>query len=492
MARMALTTDFKIPKLNGANYRDWTFNMRLYLESLDVFGHVDGSIGVPDEEASEQVKQEYKTASKKAWTYICLAVEPDQQIHVRNTTNAKEAWDALKNQLARTLISQIVRLRQKYYSTKFQSGGNMLEHINHVKSLHDQLKEMGANIDDGELAMTLLASLPDEFKPLITALDAVGEEKVTFEKVKSMLLNDADRVSDSKKIEDAYSAQRRYNRKRNESKERHNKGYEGRKFQGTCHYRKEKGHFARDCPKRSNISQHKDDNQRKGKRSACCAQEENEQNNSDQEALYTSNDEYRCGWIIDSGATQHMTFERTHLSNYTEFKKPCVVNLGDNRSILAYGKGTYHVKAAVGDHTQNLSLQEVLYLPELEKNLLSVHAMVRRGATVTFKGKLYTLKIAKEHVNIAKQQPETDQYLWHCRFGHLGMNNMNKLIEENMVNGMDGVNNKNFVKPVRKENNIVVLIQSLLIIVPVNHSNLFIVTSVAQCQYLLLVDHDTL
>ena len=457
-----LTTDFKIPKLNGANYRDWTFNMRLYLESLDLFGHVDGSIGVPDEEASEQVKQEYKTASKKAWTYICLAVEPDQQIHVRNTTNAKEAWDALKSQFARTSISQIVRLRQKYYSTKFQSGGNMLEHINHVKSLHDQLKEMGANIDDGELAMTLLASLPDEFKPLITALDAVGEEKVTFEKVKSMLLNDADRISDSKKIEDAYSAQRRYNRKRNESKERHNKGYEDRKFQGTCHYCKEKGHFARDCPKRSNISQHKDDNQRKGKRSACCAQEENEQNNSDQEALYTSNDEDRCGWIIDSGATQHMTFERTRLSNYTEFKKPCIVNLGDNRSILAYGKGTYHVKAAVGDHTQNLSLQEVLYLPELEKNLLSVHAMVRRGATVTFKddkceisrnskilamaeiqGKLYALKIAKEHVNIAKQQPETDQYLWHCRFGHLGMNNVNKLIEENMVNGMGGVSNKN-------------------------------------------------
>ena len=71
----------------------------------------------------------------------------------------------------------------------------MLEHINHLKSLHDQLKEMGVNTDNGELTMTLLASLPDEFKPLITALDAVGEEHVTFEKVKAMLLNDADRIS---------------------------------------------------------------------------------------------------------------------------------------------------------------------------------------------------------------------------------------------------------------------------------------------------------
>ena len=58
-------------------------------------------------------------------------------------------------------------------------------------------------------------------------------------------------------------------------------------------------------------------------------------------------------------------------------------------------------------------------------------------------GKLYTVKIVKEHVNIAKQQPDADQYLWHCIFGHLGINNVNKLIEENMVRGMDGVNDKN-------------------------------------------------
>ena len=121
---MALTTDFKIQKLSGANYRDWSFNMRLYLESLDLFGHVDGSAKVPAEDASKKVKQEFKCSSKKAWTYICLVVESDQQIHIRNTTTAKEAWDTLKSQFARKSISQIVRLRQKYYSSKFQSGGN--------------------------------------------------------------------------------------------------------------------------------------------------------------------------------------------------------------------------------------------------------------------------------------------------------------------------------------------------------------------------------
>ena len=87
----------------------------------------------------------------------------------------------------------------------------MLEHISHLRSLHDQLKEMGVNIDDKELAMTLLASLPEEFKALITALDAVGEDNLSFEKVKGMLLNDADRSFDIisvRKSEDAFSARR--------------------------------------------------------------------------------------------------------------------------------------------------------------------------------------------------------------------------------------------------------------------------------------------
>ena len=74
---MATAKDFllKITKLNGENYRDWAFNMRLYLESMDLFGYADGSIGNPAEDASEQVKQAFRSALKKAWTYICLAVE---------------------------------------------------------------------------------------------------------------------------------------------------------------------------------------------------------------------------------------------------------------------------------------------------------------------------------------------------------------------------------------------------------------------------------
>ena len=68
--------------------------------------------------------------------------------------------------------------------------------------------------------------------------------------------------------------------------------------------------------------------------------------------VYTSREFGGSNWIIDSRATQHMTFEKDCLSEYVEFKQPCVVNLEDNRSILAYGKGNYCIKAVVDDHIQ--------------------------------------------------------------------------------------------------------------------------------------------
>ena len=151
-----------------------------------------------------------------------------------------------------------------------------------------------------------------------------------------------------------------------------------------------------------------------------------------------------------------MTFERDHLTDFVEFKQPCKVNLGDNRTILAYGKGNYNLVADLDGYTQNISLKEVLYLPDLGKNLLSVRAMVKLGALVTFEGdvckvtrnskllaigemcgKLYILKVVQsdEEINVAKEDPNL--HLWHCRFGHLGMENVTMLINENMVEGMN-------------------------------------------------------
>ena len=56
-------------------------------------------------------------------------------------------------------------------------------------------------------------------------------------------------------------------------------------------------------------------------------------------------------------------------------------------------------------------------------------------------GKLYMLKIVQnEEVNIAKD--ESNLKLWQCRYGHLGMDYISKLINDKMVTGMDTVHDE--------------------------------------------------
>ena len=50
-----------------------------------------------------------------------------------------------------------------------------------------------------------------------------------------------------------------------------------------------------------------------------------------------------CGWIVDSGASSHMTWNRHVYSEYSELTIPQPVKLGDGRKVNANGKGTINV-----------------------------------------------------------------------------------------------------------------------------------------------------
>ena len=165
--------------------------------------------------------------------------------------------------------------------------------------------------------------------------------------------------------------------------------------------------------------------------------------------------EMKSDWIIDSRATQHLMFNKKLLENYVKFQNPYIVNLGDNRKIFAYGKGNCHIESDLGTKTQRLVLKDVLYLPDLEKNLLPVRAMAKLEALVEFSaseckitrnekllaigklaGKLYFLMLASiEHVHLAESSI-CDKQLWHHRLGHLSMEDVKKLSKDNMVHGM--------------------------------------------------------
>ena len=104
-----------------------------------------------------------------------------------------------------------------------------------------------------------------------------------------------------------------------------------------------------------------------------------------------------------------------------------------------------------------ISLNNVLYLPELGKNLWSVRAMASLSAVIQvesdkctiqrnckvlgvgeLRGRFYLLRIISERAH--KAEEVSDLHLWHCRLRHLGTDNVRKLFQKQTVNGMDELN----------------------------------------------------
>jgi hypothetical protein len=86
-------------------------------------------------------------------------------------------------------------------------------------------------------------------------------------------------------------------------------------------------------------------------------------------------------WIIDSGASRHMTVDQVRLSNLIEKKKSYKVELGDKSTYPVEGFGQASIKLKIGN---NVHLSNVLYVPGLEKNLVSISFLEDKGNIIAF------------------------------------------------------------------------------------------------------------
>lgn len=83
-------------------------------------------------------------------------------------------------------------------------------------------------------------------------------------------------------------------------------------------------------------------------------------------------------WLMDSGASRHITFQRKWLHDFQETEGEHVA-VGDGSSCKVKGRGTVYIKKNVNRTWSNGRLDDVLYVPSLKRNLFSVEACDRKG-----------------------------------------------------------------------------------------------------------------
>ena len=88
-------------------------------------------------------------------------------------------------------------------------------------------------------------------------------------------------------------------------------------------------------------------------------------------------------WIIDSGATSHMCNSAAMFSSYC--KADSKIKLGDLSSLKVSGKGDVQLSLHMrGGGQDTKRLKDVLCVPDLSKNLLSVSKATDHGMSFLF------------------------------------------------------------------------------------------------------------
>ena len=367
-------------------------------------------------------------------------------------STAKEMWQSILNLFERHTLLNKLAARRNFYTASMHDNEQIITYVNRVRLLASTLKSMGVEIDDKELAMAVLNGLPERFDSLICALDALGNENETFtlEFVKSRLLQEEQRMKMRMEATNVKSEASALVSSRPDPEPSTKK----------CKHCGKKGHRSERCWKEfPELAPAWIKNGRKEKEPAFIA-------DNDAPSSVMTNDDFAClmararesgatknkhPWIIDSGCTSHMTFDRNAFSTYTECDETVVV--GTKQETKVAGRGTIDIKAQVDGRPFNIKLMDVLHVPAFGYQLLSVSRVSNKGLNVQFSdGRCRilrnnsvvacgTLRKSLYYLDLYSGSSEVacpaSLRLWHERLAHVDMNGISSMVKRGVVKGVN-------------------------------------------------------
>ncbi|OWY92417.1 Integrase, catalytic core protein, partial [Phytophthora megakarya] len=268
----------------------------------------------------------------------------------------------------------------------------MSKHLDVFDELFVGLQTMGEPVDEALQLVVLLSSLSAEYE-LISSI-VKNAQDVTLNDVKEKLLKEYERLEKKETTERAFKV---------------NAGH----FKGGAGHTVERE--TRDCPEQNGASGN--------------------------DEVFSVSEGQTVGWLIDSGATAHITPHRADLFEYEALGTGIEVTTADDKKLRVVGRGTVRL---TGLDSVRIMMKEVLYIPGLDRRLLSVGKLAGRGLHVECSscnnwgktraialgkkaGKAYILDCHQEEARFVQYAGVDSEWeLWHARMGHCNENALAK------------------------------------------------------------------
>ncbi|EOY20320.1 Gag-pol polyprotein-like protein [Theobroma cacao] len=464
------------PVFNGENYPIWSEKMESYLRGLDLWDVVESGAEVPalkDNATPAQVKQHHKEVAKRfrALSYIQGALTDAMFVRIMGCKTAKDAWERLKVQFEgseRTKEMQIMNLTREFDTMRMKDSENAKDFISRLMRVVNQLRLSGEDISERRVVQKALVSLSERFEATVASLERELSKMSLSDVAYALQAAEHRRVMRSESVTENVLFAKMKGKTVGETSTRKgpveqkgkDKGvqsiYRNQQKKGKAHicsHCKRKGHAEVSCWFRPNV-RCRNCNQLGHVQRVCKnkvetqvkADEPVEKAETAEEHLFmaqTGNFKTVDAslWFLDSGASNHMT-PNVKLFVEIDDQYRSKVEIGNGVYLQATGKRLVPIQTSSGARYEF----EVLLVPEITKNLLSVGQMLKHNHVLLFKDMSCTIYAPNGDymMNISMKQncfpvnwkdaclQATDVHsnltsLWNKRFGHCNYNSLIQL-----------------------------------------------------------------
>ncbi|KAG7554353.1 GAG-pre-integrase domain [Arabidopsis suecica] len=463
------TTRIEVEKFDGRG--DYTMWKEKLLAQLDILGLNAAlkEVEISEEEASgeklteEEAKERVSKLEaleekrRKARSTIVLSVTDRVLRKIKKAPTAAAMIGILDKLYMSKALPNRIYLKQKLYSFKMSENLSIEGNIDEFLHIIADLENTNVLISDEDQAILLLMSLPKPFDQLRDTLKyGSGRTTLTLDEVIAATYSKELEFGSNKKsikgqAEGLYVKEKVETRGRSEQRDKNTKSQRSRsksRSKKGCWICGEEGHFKSSCPNK-NKAQAKPSNNNRGESSNGKTNVTEANGLYVSEALSSTDIHLEDEWVLDTGCSYHMTHKREWFENLDE-EAGGSVRMGNKTVSRVKGVGSIRL---INEAGLTVVLTNVRYVPEMDRNLLSLGTFekagyrfesengilsIKAGDSMFLTGRrydtLYLLQwrpVMAESLAVMNRQDDT--VLWHRRLGHMSQKNMNLLLKKGFL-----------------------------------------------------------
>lgn len=388
----------KFPSLDGTNYPLWKFRVLSALRSEGLEHFLDAKPDLSRYPASVDCSR---------WTHsICNALVasiPDDIltdlsiIYDGVDLLPFTVWESLRLKFTQQAAARRATLRGEMESVHLDGFDSVLSYASKLQSLFSELRQLGAASSHEDQLFKLFSGLTADYRPAVAQIHLSGLDKVSFQDAVTLLHNytsfcgsdvisgNAAAVDSKKPVVDTrvcYNCGISGHISRNcmKTKQRNASVPQTPPKSRYCHVcEKTVTHRVSDCPL---VVQLKKERSAAGNAASVSPDSGSGKFDGfdDCMVLECSVSAFAAGsnspehtWLMDSGASRHMCWDRSQFSCLRSVPEPLHVRVATGKVVVCHHVGDILLPLALsGGITKSVLLKNVLFLPTFGKNLFSI------------------------------------------------------------------------------------------------------------------------